>query len=365
PQTDPALLDSLQVLLNYTTIEDGEVNLISDLGAGGYFEFRVPISENEPLGLINASLAFLGWHQSDLNNASIPEYHLRTKTLDFNFNITPSPDLSISLEGSDSNSSILDINDLIFINGTAVSRGPSPDPLNGTLIFQMRRAGTNGPYTDLATWSLNSSNWTTSPGQFAIQWDFNESSVPIPAGLVDVKFIYTADDLFASDEESFVSSFGIRSYVEFEYTLNPTERGLEASVAVQLSDHTGTSVADFPGTYSVDFNGTEVFNITDPDSGNFNVVWIPNADMFAGDYEWRLNYTGSTWLRSTSVSDTIRIQGRANVTVTLGSEWTDGGTVTWVSGFAQDTFHLTPITGNNSSIVVQMEVAADQQWLDK
>ena len=163
--------------------------------------------------------------------------------------------------------------------------------MNGTLIFQMRRAGTNGPYTDLATWALNSSNWTTTPGQFAIQWDFNESSVPIPSGLVDVKFIYTADDLFASDEESFVSSFGIRSYVEFEYTLNPTERGLQASVAVQLSDHTGTSVADFPGTYAVDFNGTEVFNITDPDSGNFNVVWIPNADMFAGDYECCLLYT--------------------------------------------------------------------------
>jgi len=359
PQTDPAMLDTLQVLLNYTTIEEGDVNLITDVGSGGYFEFSVPISENEPLGLINASLAFLGWHQIDLNNASNPEYHLRPKTIDFNFNITPSPNLTISLEGSDSNNSILDINQLVFINGTAVSRGPSPDPLNGTLTFQMRRAGTNGPYTDLATWELNSSNWTTNPGQFAIEWDFNESSVSIPAGLVEVKFIYSADELFATDEESFQSSFGIRSYVEFSYVLIATERGTEASVAVQLSDHTGTSVADFPGLYSVDFNGTEVFNITDPESGSFNVVWVPNLNTIAGDYLWQLNYTGSTWLRPTSALDSIRIQGRANVTVTLGSEWTERGTVTWVSGVAQDIFHLTPITGNNSSIVVQLEIPSD------
>ena len=70
--------------------------------------------------------------------------------------------------------------------------------------------------------------------------------------------------------------------MEFEYTLNPKERGLEAIVEVQLSDHTGTSIADFPGTYAVDFNGTEVFNITDPDSGNFNVVWSPNSICLQG-----------------------------------------------------------------------------------
>ena len=359
PQTDPAMLDTLQVLLNYTTTQDGDVNLIADVGSGGYFEFNVLIAENEPLGVINASLAFLGWHQNDLNNASNPEYHLRPDTLDFNFNITPSPNLTVSLEGINANASILDINELVFINGTAVSRGPSPEALNGTLTFQMRRAGTNGPYTDLATWQLNSSNWTSTSGEFALQWDFNESSVAIPSGLVEVKFTYSADDLFATDEETFLSTYGIRSYVEFTYVLNPTPRGNEAFVIVQLSDHTETSVADFPGLYSVDFNGTEVFNITDPESGSFNVVWSPKSDTIAGDYSWQMNYSGSTWLRPASVSDEIRIQGRANVTVTLGSEWTERGTVTWVSGVAQDIFHLTPIIGNNSSIVVQLETPSD------
>ena len=73
PYGDPSSLDSFQILLNYTTTEEGDVNLISEVGSGGYFEFILPISENEPLGLINASLEFQGWHQTDLNNATIPE----------------------------------------------------------------------------------------------------------------------------------------------------------------------------------------------------------------------------------------------------------------------------------------------------
>lgn len=359
PQTDPAQLDTLQVLLNYTTVEDGPVNLIADVGSSGYYEFNVPISESEPLGLINASVAFLGWHQNDLNNLTNPEYHLRPSTMSVNFNITPSPNLTVSLEGIDANSSILDINQLIFINGTAVSRGPSPDALNGTLTFAMRRTGTNGPYTTLETWALNASNWTSSPGQFALTWDFNESVVDIPAGEVEVKFTYSADGLFAADEETFPSIYGIRSYVEFSYTLNPTTRGHVAAVDVQLSDHTGTSVADFPGDYTVDFNGTQVWNTTDPSSGRYTVTWTPEWNMLAGDYAWEMNYSGSTWLAAAATSDVIRIQGRANVTVNLGSEWTPRGMTNWVAGVAQDVVHLTAITGNNSSILIQLEEPSD------
>jgi hypothetical protein len=215
PFTDPAELDSLQVLMNYTTVEDGPVNLIADVGSAGYFEFSVPISESEPLGLINASLAFLGWHQDDLNNATPAEYHLRPQSVAFNFNITPSPNLTVSLEGIDANNSILDIDRFVFVNGTVQSRGPNPDPLNGTLTFQMRRTGTNGPYTTLATWYLNGSNWTGQPGEFSLSWNFTATSVNIPSGEVEVKFTYDAEGLFAADEVTYPSTFGIRSYVEF------------------------------------------------------------------------------------------------------------------------------------------------------
>ena len=60
PYTDPSAVDSMQVVLNYTTASDGPVSLIAEIGAGGYYEFSLAINESEPLGLINASLNFFG-----------------------------------------------------------------------------------------------------------------------------------------------------------------------------------------------------------------------------------------------------------------------------------------------------------------
>ena len=106
---DVSLIDNLQVILNYTTSVDGPVSLISNVGTSGYYEFDIPISESEPLGLISASISFMGWHQDDLNNATIPSYHIRPHTDNFNFNITPAPNLTVSLEGTDLNNTFLDI----------------------------------------------------------------------------------------------------------------------------------------------------------------------------------------------------------------------------------------------------------------
>jgi len=358
PSTDPSEIDNLQVLLNYTTVEDGTVNLIAEIGVAGYFEFLVPISDNEPIGLVNASLAFLGWHQNDLNNATLPSYHIRSSSLDFNFNITPAPDLTISIEGIDSNSSILDINEFVFLNGTVESRSTTPQPLNGNLSFQMRRAGTASEYVTLNTWYLNESNWTNNPGEFALVWEFNESIVTIPSGPVEIRFTFDAEGLFAIDQE-ISESHGIRSYVEFSYILSPIIRGDATEVNVQLFDHTGTSVADFPGNYTVDFNGSQVWNISNPETGGFDVVWIPPSDMLAGDYSWVLNYSGSVWLNEKTEQDLIQIRGRASATVNIGENWTHLGGSNWISGIIQDNVHLTPILNNNTSITLDLLIPSD------
>ena len=108
----------MQVILNYTTVNDGPVSLIAEIGAGGYYEFSIDINESEPLGPINASLEFNGWHEEDLNNASIPNYHIRPTSKAFMFNITPAPNLTVTLEGGGLNNSILEIDSLIHLNGT-------------------------------------------------------------------------------------------------------------------------------------------------------------------------------------------------------------------------------------------------------
>lgn len=360
PFTDPSRLDDLQVVLNYTTTADGSVSLISNVGAGGYYEFSIPINETEPLGLINASIDFYGWHQDDLNNASIPFYHVRPNILDFMFNITPAPDLTISLEGPGVNNSILEIDSDIFLNGSVLSRGPSLDPLNGTLYLKMRRANTNGPYTTLTSWYLNDSNWTSSPGEFSLIWHFSALNVSLPAGEVQVKLEFDSDGLYANDQVTFSDQFGIRSYVNFNYQLEPTPRGSPTLVEVLLTDHTDSSLADFPGDYVLRLNNSVVWNATDPaDVPRLGVQFTPPQDMFAGDYDWELVYSGSTWLEPASTSGVIRVQGQANATVQLGLEWTPRGTSNWVSGFANDIFHNTPITGNNSSVVVRLLVPSE------
>ena len=68
PNLDPSLVDDLEVILNYSSAVDGEVSLTSSVSGGGYYEFTVPIDETEPLGPINASISFDGWHSIDLNN---------------------------------------------------------------------------------------------------------------------------------------------------------------------------------------------------------------------------------------------------------------------------------------------------------
>ena len=359
PYPDVSSIDTLQVVLNYTTDIDGFVSMITNVGTGGYYDFQIPISDAEPLGLINASISFYGWHEDDLNNASIPSYHIRPYTDNFLFNITPAPNLTVSLEGIDANNTFLDIDSSIFINGTALSIGNNPEELNGTLYLQMRRASTNGPYITLKTWYLNDSDWTTSQGQFNISWLFSANDVPIPAGPVEVKFQFDAEGLFANDQITYLTEYGIRSNISFSYELTPQSRGNQASIEVILTDHTNTSLGSFIGTYNLDFNGTSVWNITDPDVPRVTPVWVPESTAPAGDYSWVLNYSGTTWLNSASIAESIRIQGQSSATVNIGSEWTPRGTSNWISGFAQDKNLATPVIGNNSSVTVQMLIPSD------
>ena len=356
---DVSLIDNLQVILNYTTSVDGPVSLISNVGTSGYYEFDIPISESEPLGLISASISFMGWHQDDLNNATIPSYHIRPHTDNFNFNITPAPNLTVSLEGTDLNNTFLDIDSQIYLNGTVLSFGDTPEALNGTLYLQMRRASVSGPYQTLKTWYLNSSNWTSSPGQFNVSWLFSADDVLIPSGPVEVKIQFDAEGLFANDQVNYLTEHGIRSNVSFSYELVPQSRGNQASVEIILTDHTNTSLTSFLGTYILDFNGTSVWNVSDPETPRITPVWVPEATAPAGDYSWVLNFSGSTWLNPASIVDTVRIQGQSNAIVNLGTEWTPRGISNWVSGFAQDKNLGTPVIGNNSSIVAQLLVPSD------
>ena len=354
PFLDPSNVDELQVFLNYSSDVDGEVSIASSVSGGGYYEFIVPIDEAEPLGLIDAAISFQGWHFDDLNNASSPSFHALPGVLPFKLNITLSPDLTVDIQSQGQNNSILEIGSNIFLNGTVLSRGPSPTPLNGTLILEMRRADISGPFQELATWYLNNSSWSSTPGEFSITWSFSASEVPLPAGPVDVRVQFDSDNLNSNDQEQFVDNYGIRSFVVFEYELPFAIRGREYVVEVLLEDHTGSSFASFDGSYTLLFDGESVWNETDPDAGRITPTFTPSFSMDPGDYDWNLSYGGSTWLSTNSTSGILRVRGMGNATVNLSNDWSVRGSTNWVSGFANDMVLQSQITGNNTSVLAQL-----------
>lgn len=356
PYNDVSLIDSMQVIMNYTTVQDGPVSLISSVGPGGYFEFSVSINESEQEGLVAATIDYAGWHQYDLNNATSPIYHIRPTSKSFNLNLTQAPNLTITLEGEGLNNTILEINRPIYLNGTALSKSETPEALNGTLEFQMRRSGTNAPFITLASWYLNDSDWLSSPGQFSLNWSFLDSDVPIPAGLVEVRYQYLADQLFARDESTVVDEHGIKSYIQFNYTMSPSPKGSVSEVLVRLSDHTGSEITSYPGAFSLLVDGTEVWNESAPDVPKVMTSWTPSLLVDAGDYPWVLSYNGSTWVGPNSTSDTVRIQGRASPSYSLGTEWVPMGNTTWVTGTIVDFDLNTTVTGNNTSVSLFLDV---------
>ena len=359
PSFDPSLVDDLELVLNYSSVVDGNVSLISPVTGGGYYEFIISIDELEPLGLIDASISFQGWHFSDLNNATPPEYHARPKSLDFQLNITLSPNLSVDLESQGSNNSILEIDSNIYLNGTVLSRGASPTPLNGSLILEMRRADVSGPFLNISSWYLNDSTWGANPGDFSISWNFGSSEVPLPAGPVDIRIQFDSDNLNANDQDLFIDQYGIRSFVIFDYNLTSAIRGRSYDIDVSLSDHSGTPFAPFEGNFTLDFDDDSEWNSTGSDGGRITPSFTPSFTMTPGDYFWNLSYEGSTWLTPNSTSGIVRVRGLANATATLGNDWTPKGYTNWISGFARDMVLLNQISGNNSSVDVKLSVPSE------
>ncbi|HJM24283.1 MAG TPA: transglutaminase domain-containing protein [Candidatus Thalassarchaeaceae archaeon] len=359
PYLDPSITDDLQIVLNYSSSVDGEVSIVSGVSGGGYYEFIVPIDEIEPLGLMDATVSFQGWHFTDLNNGTPPSYHARPGSHSFQFNITLSPNLSVELESQGTNNSILEIGNNIYLNGTVLSRGPSPTPLNGTLILEMRRADISGPFVELSSWYLNNSSWGATPGDFSVSWPFSATDVPLPAGPVDVRLQFDSDNLNSNDQEQFVDIFGIRSFVVFDYELPPSIRGREYAVDVFMEDHTGSSFASFQGDYTLLFDGDVVWNESDPDAGRVTPTFTPMNTLEPGDYVWNLSYGGSTWLSPNTTTGVVRVRGIANATASLSDEWSVRGSMNWVSGIARDMVLLSQITGNNSSVLVQLLIPSD------
>lgn len=369
PQTDVTLLDDWDidgdsnpdgfsfVWFNFTSSISGAQSYTTSIGPTGFFEIIIFLDENETQGLNNATIEFPGWHEADLQNGSSPLYHLRPLSQVVTMNVTPAPNLDIVLEGPSSNNSLLEINDNIFMNGTVLSRGLNPVPMEGTLYLQMRVNGSGAPYTDISSWILNSTTWSGNPGNFSLSWFMDPSMVPISPGLVDIRFTFDSSTLEADDQVFMPPGFGLKSFVTFEYFFDPIQRDQMEFINIAMLDHTGGTDQPFNGTYLTEINGVLVNTTIDPEDGAFTFEYTPPI-VPAGDYPLWINYSGSTWYYAASNNSTIRISGLGTVSATLSQSWTHIGDSNYVTGEIRDS-NITGsplILNNNSSIILTMEL---------
>ena len=351
PQDDPSLKANFTVDLTYfSTVSNANVTLTAPIWAGGVFSFDINLSELETPGLRNATISFDGWHEGNLHLGSSPVYHARPGSLTFVMNVSAAPNMTASVEGPGANNSLLVINENVYVNGTVLSVGNTPVPMDGYITLFLRRNGSNTSLTNITTWPVTN-------GAFSISWNMNASLVPVGPGYVDLQLLFAQGIPGATDQDNFIG-FGLRSEVTMSYNLISVQRGDLASVMISLSDHTDSSDVPFMGTFDMTFDGTLVNSTTDP-----NDVWItseftPASNLAAGDYYWNISYDGylsgnpgSEWYKPAFSSGLLLVMGTATLSINLQDEWIHLGGTTVISGNITDDVLGTPILWNTSEVI--------------
>ncbi len=344
-------------LTYFSTVLSQNVTQTTQVGANGFFMFTVNLSDAEVNGPRNATLDFAGWHEGDLHLGPSPIYHARPTTYNFVFNVTPAPDLTASLAGPSTNDSLLEIGENIYINGTILSGGVSPAPMNGTLLLMLRRNGSTGPYSDITSWILNVSNVNQTTGNFSIVWNFSASDVPIGPSYCDVILRFTPEVPGATDDANLPTGYGIQSTVDISIPIVATLRDESVIIPISFMDHTTGTDIPFNGTWVTTFDGVVINTTIDPVNPWLDIEFIPGANLVAGDYLFNVTYTPtSPWYKAAANEGLQRIQADIAMTINLSQDWTHLGGQNVISGTITDAVLASIVLDNQTNIQFNLEI---------
>ena len=340
-------LGNLEVWLEFISSEDGTTNLSGMVGPGGVWEINVTLDELETKTNVSATLGFSGW-QDTSQSVGGPQFHLRPSTHSITLDIRDAPNLTAVIEGPGANDSILQIDELVYINGSAMSFGASPAALSGNLSFGMRELNGGGTFVELFNQSVN--------GAFTITHILDMNNTTVKAGEIELELVFYPDNLEATDSlNTSGTPWWLQGLLFFELQANPQLRGNDVGIIVQVTDHLGGQFdLNLSGTFTFDFDGTNVNTTSDPDSSTISPTFTTNANLFAGDYVFDMAFGGNEYFLSSSNSSSLRIMGTVDITVTVIDDWTYLGNTTWLVGDFTDAVHGTAILGNDSIIMAQL-----------
>ena len=171
----------LTVWLDFVSSEDGATNLTGTVGPSGIWEINVTLDELETKTNISATLGFSGW-QDTSQSVGGPQFHLRPSTHSITLDIRDAPNLTAVIEGPGVNKSILQVDNFVYINGTALSFGASPSALSGNLSFGMRELDGGGTFVELFNQSIN--------GAFSITHKLDINDTTVKAGGIELSLVF-------------------------------------------------------------------------------------------------------------------------------------------------------------------------------
>ena len=349
-------LGDLDVWLEFTSSEDGLTNLTGDVSQDGTWTMNVTLDELETKTNLSATLGFSGW-QDTSQTVGGPQFHLRPTSNSITLDIRDAPNLTATIEGPGTNNSILQIDEIVYINGTAQSFGATPTALSGNLSFGMRELNGGGTFIELFNQSVN--------GAFTISHVLDINTTFVRAGDVELELVFYPDSLDATDAlNTSGTPWFLQGILFFDLQANSQLRGQDVGIIVQVSDHLGSQLdLNLTGTFTFDFDGSTVNTTTDPDSSTLSPTFSTASNLAAGDYTFDMEFGGNEFYLASSNSSFLRIMGTVDITVTVIDDWTYLGNTTWVIGDVTDDVLGTAVTGNDSFIIAQL-MTVDGQVFD-
>ena len=285
-----------------------------------------------------------------------PQFHLRPTTHSITLDIRNAPNLTAVIEGPGSNKSILQVDEVVYINGSALSFGASPVALAGNLSFGMRELNGGGTFVELFNRTVN--------GSFTITHTLDINNTTVKAGDVELELIFYPDDLEATDSlNTSGTPWFLQGMLFFGLQATPQLRGQDVGIIVQVTDHLGGNFdLNLNGTFTFDFDGSTVNTTVNPDSSTMSPTFTTNANLFAGDYTFDMAFGGNNFFMSSTNSSSLRIMGTVDITVTVIDDWTYLGNTTWLIGDITDDVHGTAVLGNDS--IVYAALVTDEGIID-
>jgi hypothetical protein len=341
-------LSGLEVWLAFTSSVNGAVNITTPLNPDGSWTFDLTLDELEAKTNISASLGFSGWTDTSLPITPNGP-HLRPTSVNLVLDVRDAPNLTATLEGPGVNSSVLDLGDDVWINGTVQSFGATPAGMNGSLILSLRESDTGNGWVDVFNVTVN--------GTFALQHTLDPMLIPLAAGPVEPRLRFVPATLPTTDIENFSAGapYRLRGIYNFTMMSESQLRGQATNVLIEAQDHRGATVGlTMSGTFDVVFNGSVVASLIDPGSNQLTPSWNLDANLFADDYPFAIDFQGSEDYVPSTWNSTMRVKAEISWNLTLLDEWVHLGNSTVVYGNISDAVHGTRVLNNASALTLML-----------